>query len=70
MGPITGPRNGAAAKMLVANPRCEAENISAMTPPALVNGDEPNAPARNLRTIKVWIFFEPAAPALKIVSIM
>jgi hypothetical protein len=70
MGPMTGPRNGAAAKMLVAKPRCEALNISEITPPAFVNGEEPNAPAKNLRMIKVCMFFEPAAPALKTVSIM
>lgn len=67
MGPMTGPRNGAAAKILVAKPLWDAGNISAMTPPAFVNGEEPNAPARNLKMIRVSMFCEPAAPALKTV---
>lgn len=70
IGPMTGPRKGAAAKTLIARPRWEAGNMSDITPPAFVNGEDPNAPAKNLRTIRVWMFFEPAAPALKIVSIM
>jgi hypothetical protein len=67
---MTGPKNGAAANRLVARPRWEAGNISAITPPALVNGDEPNVPPKNLSIIKVSMFWEPAAPALKTVSIM
>ena len=56
MGPITGPRNGAAAKRLIARPLCDAGNISAITPPALVRGEDPKEPARNLRTTRVWMF--------------
>ena len=53
IGPSVGPMNGAAANTDMARPRCEAENISAMTPPAFVRGDEPKAPAKNLRMIRV-----------------
>jgi hypothetical protein len=31
--PIVGPRKGAAAKILIARPRCSAGNMSAITPP-------------------------------------
>ncbi len=68
MGPRVGPMKGAAAKTDMARPRCDAGNISAITPPAFVKGDEPNAPAKNRRIIRVWMFCEPAAPALKAVS--
>ncbi|KAG7419218.1 hypothetical protein Forpe1208_v003536 [Fusarium oxysporum f. sp. rapae] len=50
IGPKTGPRNGAAAKMAIAKPRWDAGNMSAMAPPAFVKGDEPKAPARNRKT--------------------
>jgi hypothetical protein len=70
IGPITGPRNGAAAKILVANPRWEAGNISAITPPELVSGEDPKAPAKNLKITRVSLFWEPAAPALKAVRNM
>jgi hypothetical protein len=43
--------------------------MSAMTPPAFVNGLDPKAPAKNLNIKRVWMFWEPAAPALKAVSI-
>jgi len=66
--PMVGPRNGAAAKTLIANPRCEAVNISAITPPAFVKGEEPKAPAKNRRMRSVWMFCDPAAPALNAVS--
>ncbi len=67
MGPMEGPRNGAAAKTAVARPRSWAENISAMTPPELVRGLEPKAPAKKRSTIKVWMSWAAAAPALKAV---
>jgi hypothetical protein len=70
IGPITGPRKGAAAKKLIASPRSEAGNMSAMTPPAFVSGEEPKAPAKNLKISKVSMFLEPAAPALKAVRAM
>ena len=35
--------------------------------PAFVSGLDPNAPARNRKTIKVVIFLLPAAPALNTV---
>jgi hypothetical protein len=44
--------------------------MSAMTPPALVNGEEPKEPAKNLRIIRVSMFWAPAAPALKAVRNM
>ena len=66
---MAGPKNGAAAKILIAKPRSEAGNISAMTPPAFVKGDDPKAPAKNRSIRRVWIFCEPAAPALNAVSI-
>ena len=56
IGPSTGPKKGATAKKLIARPRSEAANISAMTPPALVSGEEPKAPAKNRRIIKVYEF--------------
>ena len=46
------PKNGAAANKLIAIPRSFAGNISAITPPALVNGDEPNEPAKKRRIIR------------------
>src|ERR1700722_12349113 len=67
MGPMVGPRKGALEKTLMPSPRSLAGNMSAMTPPAFVKGDEPNAPARNRRMMSVEIFFEPAAPALQAV---
>lgn len=67
IGPSVGPMNGAAAKTDMARPRCFAANMSAMTPPAFVRGDEPNAPAKNRSMSSVWTFFEPTAPALKAV---
>ena len=63
-----GPIKGAAEKTDIANPRCDAENISAMTPPAFVSGEDPNAPAKNRKTTSVVILCAPAAPALKAVS--
>ena len=47
--------NGAAAKTDMASPRWDAGNMSAMTPPAFVRGEEPKAPAKNRRMIRVWI---------------
>ena len=56
MGPKVGPMNGAAAKTDMASPRWDAGNISAMTPPAFVRGEEPKAPAKNRRIIRVCMF--------------
>jgi hypothetical protein len=70
IGLITGPKNGADAKIVVAKPCWEAGNMSVITLPALVKGDKPNKPARDLGIINVLIFREPAVPALKTVSIM
>jgi hypothetical protein len=67
IGPRTGPRKGAEAKRLIAMPRCLAGNMSAITPPALVRGDDPNDPARKRRIMRVHAFFEPHIPALKAV---
>ena len=39
-----------------------------MTPPAFVRGEEPKAPAQNRSMTSVWMFWLPAAPALKAVS--
>jgi hypothetical protein len=36
--------------------RSFAGNISAITPPAFVNGDDPNAPAKNRKIISVQLF--------------
>jgi hypothetical protein len=49
MGPSTGPIKGAALKIDMARPRSLALKTSAMTPPALVSGEEPNAAAKNRR---------------------
>jgi hypothetical protein len=51
--PTAGPRNGAEAKMAMAMPRCAAENMSEMDPPALVSGEEPAEPEKKRRTGKV-----------------
>ena len=67
IGPRMGPMNGAAAKMDIARPRCREGNMSAMTPPALVKGEDPKAPARNRVTMSVVMFLLPTAPALKAV---
>lgn len=40
-------------------------NITAITPPALVRGDDPKVPAKARMTIKHAIFGAPALPALK-----
>ncbi len=53
IGPSVGPMNGAAAKADMARPRCEAGNMSAMIPPAFVRGEEPKAPAKKQRIIRV-----------------
>ena len=68
IGPIVGPRKGARAKSPMARPRSDALNISAICPPALVRGDDPNAPAKNLKTRSVCMFCEPALAALKAVK--
>lgn len=39
-----------------------------MTPPALVNGDDPNEPAKNLKTRRPPIVSTPAQPARKAVN--
>jgi hypothetical protein len=57
--------NGAAANILIAKPRSRAGKQSAITPPAFVSGEDPNAPEKNLRMMTVHIFWEPATPALK-----
>ncbi|KAL5045078.1 hypothetical protein BDW71DRAFT_208680 [Aspergillus fruticulosus] len=62
------PRNGAAAKALIAMPRCSAGIMSAITPPALVIGDDPNAPAKNRRMIRDQLFCALAAPQLNAVK--
>jgi hypothetical protein len=66
--PRVGPKKGAAANTLIASPRWEAGNMSAITPPAFVKGEDPNAPAKKRKMRSVWMFCEPAAPALKAVS--
>lgn len=67
-GEAQGPNEGASANKLIANPLCDAGKISAITPPALVSGEEPKAPAKNRRTSNVPVLFEPAQPALKAVK--
>lgn len=62
------PRKGAAANKLMAIPRSFAGNMSAITPPALVNGEDPNEPAKKRRIIRVQMFWEPAAPELNAVK--
>ena len=42
-------------KIPMASPRAEAGNMSAMTPPALVKGEEPVEPASNRSTRRVAI---------------
>ena len=60
--------NGATAKKAVAIPLSRAEKMSAITPPTLVSGLDPMAPAKNRKMSNVQIFCAPAAPALKAVS--
>ena len=66
--PRVGPKKGAAAKRDMATPRCLAGNISAITPPTLVRGEEPKAPAKNRRMTSVCMFLDPQAPALNAVT--
>lgn len=54
--------------MLRAWPRSLASKRSAVTPPALVRGDEPNDPAKNRSMRRLWMFLDSAAPALKAVN--
>ncbi|KAI6772443.1 hypothetical protein HG530_003401 [Fusarium avenaceum] len=42
--------------------------MSAIIPPALVNGEDPKAPAKKRRTIRAAIVGAPAAPALNAVN--
>lgn len=51
-----GPRKGAAAKMAVASPRIFALNMSLIVPPLLVNGEDPNAPARKRKMMRDAMF--------------
>ena len=65
--PSAGPMNAAAENVPIARPRCEAGNKSEIAPPEFPKGEEPKKPARNRRMIKVQMFCEPVAPALKAV---
>ena len=53
IGPKHGPINGAMENRVMARPRCLGGNISAITPPALVRGEDPKAPAKNRVTSKL-----------------
>lgn len=55
-GPRAGPKKGADAKMLIATPLSRAWNISAITPPAFVKGEDPKEPAKKRRMMTVHIF--------------
>jgi hypothetical protein len=48
--------NGAAANIDIASPLSLAGNMSAITPPALVNGDDPKEPPKNLKIRRVSMF--------------
>lgn len=52
-------------KILMQSPRSLALNISAITPPAFVSGDDPKDPAKNRRIRMEAVFCTPAEPALK-----
>ena len=67
-GPTTGPMKGAAANSDMARPRCLAPNMSAMVPPALVMGEDPNAPAKKRSTMSAAMLGASATPQLKAVS--
>ena len=56
---------GAAAKMAVTGPHSSAVNMSAMTPPIFVRGEDPKEPAKKRRMSSVQMFCAPAHPALK-----
>lgn len=62
---MTGPANGAAAYSDTARARSEAENMSEMTPPELVSGEDPKNPARNRHTRRVSTFLATAQGMLK-----
>lgn len=65
VSPSDGPKKGAAANMAVAIPLSDWLNISAITPPELVSGELPSAPAKKRRTTRAGKFGAPAPPALK-----
>lgn len=67
MGPKMGPRKGASAKTVIATPRCAAGNMSAIRPPALVNGDAPKILEKKRSTRRVARFCEAQIAALKTV---
>ena len=54
--------------MVMARPRSWAEKMSEMTPPALVKGEEPKEPAKNLKTRRLAMLLTPAQPARKAVN--
>lgn len=58
----TGPINGARANAATASPRSDAENVSLIAPPALVNGAAPKNPAKKRQTSRVSML--RAAPHL------
>lgn len=62
---MTGPANGAAAYSDTARARSEAENMSEMTPPELVSGEDPKNPARKRQTRSVSTFLATAHGMLK-----
>jgi len=64
-GPKVGPREGAREKNAIAIARSSGLKTSEMTPPALVNGDEPNVPQKNRRTRSVAIPWSAVHAALK-----
>jgi hypothetical protein len=68
IGPSAGPNKGAEEKKIIARPRCLSGQISARMPPAMVNGDEPNAPARNLMITSPSTVGAKAHPAVKRVN--
>lgn len=51
--------------MHMAKPRSLVLKMSAMTPPALVKGDEPKVPPSNRKTTIVSMFGATAVPTLK-----
>ena len=65
IGPSIGPMNGAVANMDDARPRRESGKRSAITPPALVRGKAPKAPARKRKTSRDAIFLQPADAPMK-----
>lgn len=53
---LLGPNHGPLLYRLVAIPRSSAGHMSAMAPPALLNGEDPNEPAKKRNIMRTVAF--------------